>query len=305
MFVCIAWACLAGMPSARGANGNSGDWELDKPEYRDFAALPDSKLMRETLALPLDEDLYSAEIARVDLAIMRQPEYASLLRAWMEYDVAASVLGLAAHRADSVGEAIAQQRAAPATVDAAQRNALYRAVAAANPHASAQGGVLLPSKHAYVLPDGGMSFGYPANADGAARNVAHARLFASSCLDRGTCSRLSYFLQRPATRHGLSFALTVAIWLALAAALIAFALMAPGPLVYPLFVAGVPLLVFTVLISYGGHDSMSGLVSILFAAIYGVPVGLACALTAALLRYAARKRRAARIAAVDAQERSS
>jgi hypothetical protein len=226
--LCVVWASLAGMSLTTGAIQSTDDWELGKAEYQDFTATPDSRLMRDTLALPTGDDLKSAEVARLDLAIMRHAEDATLLKAWMEYDVAASVLGLSAHPAASVSEAIEQQRASPALLDTTQRRAVYDAVAHQYPQHSSNGGVFLQSKHAFILPSGYMSFGYPANAGDAARAVAHARLFASSCLDRGTCSRLTYFLQQPSTRRGFSIVATLATWLAIAAALIAFALKAPG-----------------------------------------------------------------------------
>ncbi len=287
------------MSFAGGATEGPDDWELGNARYQDFAATPDSKLVRDTLALPLGDDLQSAEVARLDLAIMRQAEDATLLKAWMEYDVAASVLGLPAHSAGSVGEAIERQRASPVSLDSTQRSAVYRTVAAQHPQRSAEGGVVLESKHVYILP-GNMSFGYPAYVDGAARSIAHSRLFASSCLDRGTCSRLTYFLQQPSTRHGFSLALSIATWLAVAAALIAFAVKAPGTLVYPGFVIGVPLLIVVAFMFYAVNDN-SGLIGIIFGVVYGIPIGIGCALVVALLRYFVRRIRGARPPATDAE----
>ncbi len=288
------------MPFAMSSTESSDDWELGNAQYQDFAATPDSKLVRDTLALPLGDDLQSAEVARLDLAIMRQTEDATLLKAWMEHDVAAAVLGLPAQPAGSVGEAIERQRALPASLDVAQRRAVYDAVAHRYPQHSSNGGVFLESKHVFILPDDNMAFGYPANIAGAARAIAHARLFASSCLDRGTCSRLTYFLQQPSTRHGFPLALSIATWLAIAVALIAFAVQAPGTLVYPGFVIGVPLLIVGAFSLYAVNDN-SALIGIIFGVVYGIPIGVGCALVAALLRYVVRKIRGARIPAADAE----
>lgn len=299
-FLCLVWASLAGMPFAMSSTESSADWELGNAQYQDFAATPDSKLVRDTLALPLGDDLQSAEVARLDLAIMRQAEDATLLKTWMDYDVAAAVLGLPARPASSVGEAIQRQRASPALLDPYQRRAVYRAVATRFPRRSAEGGVVLESKHAYILADGNMSFGYPANDHDNARTIAHSRLSASSCVDRGTCSRLTYFLQQPSTRHGFSLALSIATWLAIAVALIAFAVQAPGTLVYPGFVIGVPLLIVGAFSLYAVNDN-SALIGIIFGVVYGIPIGVGCALVAALLRYVVRKTRGARIPAADAE----
>ena len=287
------------MPFAISSTESSDDWELGNAQYQDFAATPDSKLMRDTLALPLGDDLKSAEVARLDFAIMRQAEDATLLKTWMEYDVAAAVLGLPARPASSVGEAIQRQRASPALLDPYQRRAVYRAVATRFPRRSAEGGVVLESKHAYILADGNMSFGYPANDHDNARTIAHSRLSASSCVDRGTCSRLTYFLQQPSTRHGFSLALSIATWLAIAAALIVFALKAPSHLVYPGFVGGVPVLIVGVF-SFYAVNTDSTLIGIIFAVVYGIPIGIACALVAALLRHVVGRIRRDRTPATDA-----
>jgi hypothetical protein len=342
-FLCIVWANLAGISFAMSAT-QVPDWELGNARYQDFAATSDSKLMRETLALPPGDDLQNAEVARLDLAIMRQAEDAKLLKAWMEYDVAASVLGLPAHPAASVGDAIERQRASPALdaacgsartgvplarlllpmafcilaganvamisnsplillndlILSAQRRSVYDAVAAKFPKRSGNGGVELPSKHLYILPDGNMSFGYPANDHDDARTIAHSRLFASSCVDRGSCGRLTYFLQQPSTRHGISLALSIATWLAIATALIAFALKAPSHLVYPAFVGGVPVLIVGAF-SFYAVNADSTLIGIIFAVVYGIPIGIGCALAAALLRHIVRRIRGARTPAAGAE----
>jgi len=54
-------------------------WEIKEPSFQHFEATRNSELARRILALPMTEDLVSAETARVALYIVRLDHDAALL----------------------------------------------------------------------------------------------------------------------------------------------------------------------------------------------------------------------------------
>lgn len=180
---------LLGLIFSSGARAFDEDamWNLEHSErYQRYAAKPDSRLVRQMLALPITEDFGPAETARIALFVMHQREEAKLLRAWMEYDVVAELLKLPRKDARTVGEAIAQQRKSPERFASEFQSRAF-AIALEQTGRPSPGWVDIERRQVRLDPSR-MMFGYPANRDGAPRQKALVLLGASSCLDRGTCT---------------------------------------------------------------------------------------------------------------------
>ena len=78
--VTALWISMAGAWAAGATSGAPPDiWEIREPSFQHFEATRNSELARRILALPVTEDLVSAETARVALYIVRLNHDAALL----------------------------------------------------------------------------------------------------------------------------------------------------------------------------------------------------------------------------------
>jgi hypothetical protein len=182
-------------------------WELKYERFRNFEATPDSPLVREMLAQPIEPTYAKAEMARIALSIMRRSEEARLLKDYMERELVAGLLGLPHRKAATVGEAIVQQRAAPTPGSAElRRQAMAAPVSEDHRRGVTAGGsrfLFLGEKHVNLKQEK-VDFGFPANAKNSPRDQAHQRLFSSTCYDRGTCNYASHFIQLKSTRDAIA-----------------------------------------------------------------------------------------------------
>jgi hypothetical protein len=175
------------------AEADLDSWELDTKELRRYAATPDSKLVKEMLAEPIERDLVRAEMARIALSIMGQDEQARLLKDYLAREVAAELLDLPHRKAATVGEAIAQQRANPTPLD----TALWRQAWAA---AKTKG---LLSDDGWTLKDRGLYMSSPGSffrRGSSPGDLAHQRLLRSTCYELGKCGYLTSLFQQKSTR---------------------------------------------------------------------------------------------------------
>ena len=184
--------------TCNAAKANSDIWELDKKEFQQYAAAPGGKLVQEMLAEPIERDLARAEMARIALSIMRQDEHARLLKDYMARDVVAELLDLPHRKAATVGEAISQQRAEPTHVDAV----LWRQALAA---ARSKG---LLSDDGRTLTDRGLTVSqtglfFRGDRESSPRQLAHKRLFSSTCYELGKCGYATHFFQLKSTRRAI------------------------------------------------------------------------------------------------------
>lgn len=172
-------------------------WEVKYRERIGYEATSESGLVREMLAQPIEDNFAKAEYARWVLESTHRCDEARLLRYFMERSIIAELLGLPANKANTVAEAIAQQRANPTPVS---RDMLFLTWGKVGTEVLKR----LERERGILLDPPELHFGYPGKLNDSPRSMARIRLQGSTCLERGSCSYLSYFWQKGYVQNATS-----------------------------------------------------------------------------------------------------
>lgn len=172
-------------------------WEVKYRERIGYEATPESKLVREVLAQPIEDNFAKAEYARWILQWTHRCDEARLLQYFMERNIIAEILGLPVSKARTVAEAIAEQRADPTPVSRDLRSLAWGKL-------GAEGLDRLEQERGIYLSSPEIHFGYPGKRNDSPRSMARIRLQGSTCLERGSCSYLSYFWQKGYVQNATS-----------------------------------------------------------------------------------------------------